>query len=172
MGSRMRGAVPGQYGRMDGPRHPVDLYETQPEAVDMLFSHVHLSGPILEPSAGRGAIVNILRRHGVEVCVSPDRRPCVATRAYIHRVRGRWRNRSRHSRPSRNVCDLEAALDQGGDGSKSRSFDRSVRSPRLSPMDGRCGNRAYQAEAKYNGGRNDRRSSSFTIKDTDSNGHS
>jgi len=67
MGPRMRGAVPGQYGRMDGPRHPVDLYETQPEAVDMLLRHVHLTDPILEPSAGRGAIVNALRRHGLEV---------------------------------------------------------------------------------------------------------
>jgi hypothetical protein len=52
---------------MDGPRHPVDLYETPPEAVDMLVKHVRLKGPVLEPSAGRGAIVRSLRRHGQKV---------------------------------------------------------------------------------------------------------
>ena len=36
----MRPAVAGQYGRMDHPRHAADLYETPPEAVEMLLRHV------------------------------------------------------------------------------------------------------------------------------------
>ena len=63
----MRPAVAGQYGRMDHPRHAADLYETPPEAVEMLLRHVPLQGPVLEPSAGRGAIVRELRRHGLQV---------------------------------------------------------------------------------------------------------
>lgn len=63
----MRPAVAGQYGRMDHPRHAADLYETPPAAVEMLLRHVPLKGPVLEPSAGRGAIVRELRRHGLPV---------------------------------------------------------------------------------------------------------
>ena len=63
----MRPAVAGQYGRMDHPRHAADLYETPPEAVEMLLRHVPLQGPVLEPSAGRGAIVRELRRNGLQV---------------------------------------------------------------------------------------------------------
>jgi DNA polymerase I-like protein with 3'-5' exonuclease and polymerase domains len=63
----MRRAVAGQYGRMDHPRHAADLYETRPEAVEMLLRHVPLQDPVLEPSAGRGAIVRELRRNGQQV---------------------------------------------------------------------------------------------------------
>jgi hypothetical protein len=63
----MRPAVAGQYGRMDHPRHAADLYETPPEAVEMLLRHVPLEGPVLEPSAGHGAIVRELRRNGLQV---------------------------------------------------------------------------------------------------------
>jgi hypothetical protein len=63
----MRPAVAGQYGRMDHPRHAADLYETPPGAVDMLLHHLPLHGPVLEPSAGRDAIVRELRRNGLEV---------------------------------------------------------------------------------------------------------
>jgi hypothetical protein len=63
----MRPAVAGQYGRMDHPRHAADLYETPPEAVEMLLRHELLEGPVLEPSAGRGAIVRELRRNGLQV---------------------------------------------------------------------------------------------------------
>jgi hypothetical protein len=66
----MRPAVAGQYGRMDHPRHVADLYETPPEAIDMLLRHMPLDGPVLEPSAGRGAIVRELRRHGLQVRAS------------------------------------------------------------------------------------------------------
>jgi hypothetical protein len=66
----MRPAVAGQYGRMDHPRHAADLYETPPEAVEMLLRHVPLQSPVLEPSAGRGAIVAALRRPGLEVRAS------------------------------------------------------------------------------------------------------
>ena len=66
----MRGVVAGQYGRMDHPRHAADLYETPPKAIDMLLRHVPLQGPVLEPSAGRGAIVRELRRHGLQVRAS------------------------------------------------------------------------------------------------------
>jgi hypothetical protein len=55
---------------MDHPRHAADLYETAPEAVEMLLRHVPLQGPVFEPSAGRGAIVRELRRHGLEVHAS------------------------------------------------------------------------------------------------------
>src|SRR5262245_8777949 len=60
-------AIAGQYGRMDHPRHAADLYETSVEAVQMLLHHVPLQGPVLEPSAGRGAIVKELRRAGLQV---------------------------------------------------------------------------------------------------------
>jgi len=63
----MRPAIAGQYGRMDHPRHAADLYETPPEAVEMLLRHESLQGPVVEPSAGRGAIVSELRRHGLQV---------------------------------------------------------------------------------------------------------
>src|SRR5262249_27052643 len=63
----MRPAIAGQYGRMDHPRHAADLYETSVEAVEMLLHHVPLQGPVLEPSAGRGAIVKELRRAGLRV---------------------------------------------------------------------------------------------------------
>ena len=63
----MRPAVAGQYGRMDHPRHAADLYETPALAVEMLLRHTVLHGPVLEPSAGRGAIVRELRRHGLQV---------------------------------------------------------------------------------------------------------
>jgi hypothetical protein len=66
----MRPAVAGQYGRMDHPRHAADLYETPPEAIDMLLRHMPLDSPVLEPSAGRGAIVRELRRNGLEVHAS------------------------------------------------------------------------------------------------------
>ena len=63
----MRPAVAGQYGRMD-PRQAADLYETSSEAVEILLRDVPLHGPVLEPSAGRGAIVRELRRNGLQVC--------------------------------------------------------------------------------------------------------
>jgi hypothetical protein len=63
----IRPAVAGQYGRMDHPRHAADLYETSPEAVEILLRHEPLQGPVLEPSAGRGAIVSALRRNGLQV---------------------------------------------------------------------------------------------------------
>jgi hypothetical protein len=66
----MRPAIAGQYGRMDQPRHAADLYETPLEAVEMLLRHVLLQGPVLEPSAGRGAIVVALRRQGLQVRAS------------------------------------------------------------------------------------------------------
>jgi len=66
-GRGVRPAVAGQYGRMDHPRHAADLYETPGGAVEMLLRHVPLQSPVLEPSAGRGAIVSALRRHGLEV---------------------------------------------------------------------------------------------------------
>lgn len=66
----MRAAIAGQYGRMDGPRHPLELYETPARAVDMLVKHVPLDGPILEPSAGLGAIVRALRSRGFKVRAS------------------------------------------------------------------------------------------------------
>ena len=62
----MRPAIAGQYGRMDHPRHAADLYETPPEAVEMLLRHVPLQGSVLEPSAGHGAIVKALRRAGLQ----------------------------------------------------------------------------------------------------------
>ena len=65
-----RSAVAGSFGRMDHPRHDADLYETPAEAIDMLLRHVPVSGPVLEPSAGRGAIVRELRRHGLKVHAS------------------------------------------------------------------------------------------------------
>jgi hypothetical protein len=55
---------------MDHPRHAADLYETPPEAIDMLLRHMTLEGPVLEPSAGRGAIVRESRRNGLEVHAS------------------------------------------------------------------------------------------------------
>jgi hypothetical protein len=66
----MRPAVAGQNGRMDHPRHAADLYETPAEAVAMLLRHIALHGPVLEPSAGRGAIVRELRRNGLQVRAS------------------------------------------------------------------------------------------------------
>ena len=66
----MRGVVAGQHGLMDRPRHPTDLYETPPKAVEMLLRHMPLDGPVLEPSAGRGAIVRELHRHGLQVRAS------------------------------------------------------------------------------------------------------
>jgi hypothetical protein len=66
----VRGVVAGQYGRMDHPRDAADLYETPPKAIDMLLRHMPLEGPVLEPSAGRGAIVRGLRRNGLEVRAS------------------------------------------------------------------------------------------------------
>jgi hypothetical protein len=63
----MRPAVAGQYGRMDHSRHAADLYETPTDAVAMLLRHTALHGPVLEPSAGCGAIVRELRRNGLEV---------------------------------------------------------------------------------------------------------
>jgi hypothetical protein len=55
---------------MDHPRHAADLYETPPCATQMLLHHVALQGPVLEPSAGRGAIVRELRHSGLEVHAS------------------------------------------------------------------------------------------------------
>jgi hypothetical protein len=66
----VRGVVAGQHGLMDRPRHARDLYETPRGAVDMLLRHIPLDGPVLEPSAGRGAIVRELRRHGLQVRAS------------------------------------------------------------------------------------------------------
>ena len=66
----VRPAVAGSFGRMDHARHGADLYETPPEAIDMLLRHMTLEGPVLEPSAGRGAIVRELRRHGLQVRAS------------------------------------------------------------------------------------------------------
>src|SRR5262245_18702248 len=66
----MRPAVAGQYGRMDHSRHAADLYETSPEAVEMLLRHERVQDPVLEPSAGRGAIVRELCRHGLRVRAS------------------------------------------------------------------------------------------------------
>ena len=55
---------------MDHARHGADLYETPLKAVDMLLRHMTLEGPVLEPSAGRGAIARELRRHGLQVRAS------------------------------------------------------------------------------------------------------
>src|SRR5262245_24566019 len=66
----VRPAIAGQYGRMDHPRHAADLYETPPEAVKILLRHAPLQGPVLEPSAGRGAIVRELRKNSLEVHAS------------------------------------------------------------------------------------------------------
>ena len=55
---------------MDHPRQATDLYETPPAAVEMLLRHVPLQGPVLKPSAGRGAIVRELRKSGLEVHAS------------------------------------------------------------------------------------------------------
>ena len=55
----MRRAVAGHYGRMDHPRHAADLYETPPEAVEMLLRHVPLQGPVQELSAGRETIAKV-----------------------------------------------------------------------------------------------------------------
>ena len=41
-GHAMTRAVAGQHGRMDHRRHAADLYETPPEAVEMLLRHVPL----------------------------------------------------------------------------------------------------------------------------------
>ena len=62
--------VAGQHGRMNFDRHPDDLYETPAEAVQMLLHHAPILGPILEPSAGRGAIVRVLTEHGFSVLAS------------------------------------------------------------------------------------------------------
>ena len=56
-------AVAGSFGRMDNERHPADLYETPASAVDALLRHETPSDRILEPSAGKGAIVKRLRHH-------------------------------------------------------------------------------------------------------------
>jgi hypothetical protein len=47
-----------------------DLYETPPEAVEALLREEHLPHCIWEPACGRGAIVNVLRRHGHKVFAS------------------------------------------------------------------------------------------------------
>ena len=60
-------AVAGSFGAMNNERHPEDLYETPPEAVHMLYNEDNIPGPILEPSAGKGAIANALRARGYYV---------------------------------------------------------------------------------------------------------
>ena len=52
---------------MADERDPVDFYQSPEIAVDMLLEHTPLTGPILEPSAGLGALVRPLRRHGFTV---------------------------------------------------------------------------------------------------------
>ena len=69
-GVQRRPAVAGSFGRLDNPRHPSDLYETPAAAIDMLLQHLPVCGSVLEPSAGRGAIVRELRRHGLMVHAS------------------------------------------------------------------------------------------------------
>jgi len=65
------------FGRMDHPRHAADLYETPPEAIGMLLRRMTLGGPVLEPSAGRGATVRELRwNHVVERFVLRRRSRC------------------------------------------------------------------------------------------------
>jgi len=56
-------------------RHPhaergLDLYETPPVAVEALLRVEQLPHCIWEPAAGRGAIVNVLRKHGHAVIAS------------------------------------------------------------------------------------------------------
>lgn len=54
--------VAGSFGAMNNERHASDLYETPAAGVEMLLAHAtNLPGPILEPSAGKGAIANALR---------------------------------------------------------------------------------------------------------------
>jgi hypothetical protein len=60
-------AVAGSFGAMNNERHPDDLYETPSAAVEMLLAHHDVQGPVLEPSAGKGAIANVLRGHGYDV---------------------------------------------------------------------------------------------------------
>lgn len=60
-------AVAGSFGRMDNERHPEDLYETPASAVDALYNDDNIAAPILEPSAGRGAIARRLRHYGFTV---------------------------------------------------------------------------------------------------------
>ena len=74
---RERRAV-GQYGLMDDERDPHDNYETPPEAVHQLLSHVNLRGDIWDPSCGRGNIIKALRDAGVAL----DR--MIATDKYQH----------------------------------------------------------------------------------------
>jgi hypothetical protein len=52
---------------MNNERHADDLYETPAAAVEMLLAHHDVQGPVLEPSAGKGAIANVLRGHGYDV---------------------------------------------------------------------------------------------------------
>lgn len=56
---RARKAV-GQYGLMTDERDPHDRYETPAEAIHMLLSNFNMRDPILDPSAGRGKIVDAL----------------------------------------------------------------------------------------------------------------
>ena len=74
--SRPSRPVAGSFGRMDQPRSVGELYETPASAVDALLQHTKLvlgmfnansstlRGPVLEPSAGKGAIAKRLRHHG------------------------------------------------------------------------------------------------------------
>ena len=88
-------AVAGSFGAMNNERHPDDLYETPPEAVHMLLDNIEMPrGAVLEPSAGRGAISNMMRslcydvvaydlndwgdaaEHGVDFLLESDTRAC------------------------------------------------------------------------------------------------
>ena len=59
--------VAGSFGRMDNERHPEDLYETPASAIDALYNEDNIAAPILEPSAGKGAIARRLRHYGFTV---------------------------------------------------------------------------------------------------------
>lgn len=59
--------VAGSFGAMNNERHASDLYETPVVAVDVLYNEDNIPGPILEPSAGKGAIANALRARGFYV---------------------------------------------------------------------------------------------------------
>ena len=47
-----------------------DLYETPPCAVEALLRVEKIDGPIWEPACGPGAIVDVLRGHGYDVCAT------------------------------------------------------------------------------------------------------
>jgi hypothetical protein len=66
----MRPAVAGQYGRMDHPRHAADLYETPPEAVEMLLVMCPCRAQCWNRVLVAGLSVRELCRNGLQVRAS------------------------------------------------------------------------------------------------------